>query len=154
MSVELKVNRTHISLFVKDPEVSARWYEDVLGMKRHAENGDQWIMMGFGPKHHDIALIRAEAGAQLGGIGLQHYGFEIEGDEITQRRLYGMLLSKGVNIVKTTDHEVGIGLYFTDPDGIRLEFFLETEHDDELAKQRFKATHGPSRPIELKPIFD
>lgn len=152
--MKFRVNRTHLSLFVRDPEVSARWYEDVLGMARHAENGDQWIMMGFGPKHHDIALIRAEEGAQLGGIGLQHYGFEIDGDETTLRRLYGMLLNKGVEIVKTTDHEVGIGLYFNDPDGIRLEFFLETEHDDELAKKRFKETQGPSRPIDLEPIFD
>lgn len=152
--MKFTVNRTHLSLFVKDPEVSARWYEDVLGMARHAENGSQWIMMGFGPKHHDIALIRAEEGAQLGGIGLQHYGFEIDGDETTLRRLYGMLIKKGVTIIKTTDHEVGIGLYFTDPDGIRLEFFLETEHDDELAKKRFKETQGPSRPIDLDPIFD
>ena len=33
------------------------------------------------------------------------------------RRLYGMLLRKKVDVVKTTDHKVGVGLYFTDPDG-------------------------------------
>lgn len=36
-------------------------------------------MMSFAHKHHDIALIRAEAGARQGGLGLQHYGLEIEG---------------------------------------------------------------------------
>jgi len=152
--MKVKVNRTHISLFVKDPEVSAAWYEDVLGMDKHAVNGNEWIMMGFGPKHHDIALIKAPEGSQLGTIGLQHYGFEVDGDLTTLRKLYGMLLKKKVNIVKITDHEVGIGVYFTDPDGIRLEFFLETEHDDELAKKRFKETNGPSRPLSLEPIFD
>ncbi|HJV25283.1 MAG TPA: hypothetical protein VJ673_06335 [Aromatoleum sp.] len=40
---------------------------------------ERWIMMSFAHKHHDIALIRAEAGARQGGLGLQHYGLEIEG---------------------------------------------------------------------------
>lgn len=148
-----KINRTHLSLFVADPEVSAKWYEDVVGMEESARDTD-WIMMSFGEKHHDIALIRAQPGARQGELGLQHYGMEIEGDEITLRRLYGMLLKKQVDVVKTTDHEIGIGLYFNDPDGNRMEFFLETEHDDQRAKERFKATNAPSRPIELDPIFD
>ncbi|NIB38292.1 glyoxalase [Pseudomaricurvus alkylphenolicus] len=151
--MEIKVNRTHISLFVSDPVSSARWYEHVLGMEESAR-GEAWIMMSFGQKHHDIALIQAESGAQQGGLGLQHYGLEIEGDEETLRRLYGMLLNKNVEVVKTTDHEIGKGVYFNDPDGNRLEFFLETEHDDELAKARFKAANAPSRLIELDPLFD
>ena len=148
-----KINRTHISLFVTDPEVSARWYKDILGMEEGGRDKD-WIMMSFGLKHHDIALIRCAPGSQQGGLGLQHYGMEIDGDEVTLRRLYGMLLTKKVDVVKTADHEIGKGLYFNDPDGNRLEFFLETEHDDELAKARFKAANAPSRPIELDPIFD
>jgi catechol 2,3-dioxygenase len=152
--MKIRVNRTHIALLVCDPERSARWYEDVLGMERTASNGDAWIMMGFGQKHHDIALIRAPENADRGVLGLQHYGFEIDGDETTLRRLKGMLISKQVNIVKTTDHEIGLGLYFTDPDGNRLEFFLETDHDDERARQRFMDADAPSRDIELEPIFD
>ncbi|RDL45561.1 glyoxalase [Marinomonas piezotolerans] len=152
--MKVKINRTHLSLFVTDPVVSAAWYADVLSMDINARNGDEWIMMSFGQKHHDIALIRAPEGATKGQIGLQHYGMEIDGDLTTLRKLYGMLLTKKVPIVKTTDHEVGLGLYFEDPDGNRLEFFLETEHDDELGKQRFKATDAPSRPFKLDPIFE
>ncbi|MBR9883931.1 MAG: VOC family protein [Oceanospirillales bacterium] len=152
--MKVKVNRTHIALFVTDPERSANWYADILGMERTGCNDDAWIMMGFGDKHHDIALIKAPEGSAQGTLGLQHYGLEIDGDETTLRRLYGMLLSKQVNVVKTTDHEIGKGLYFTDPDGNRLEFFLETDHDDARAKARFKAANAPSREITLDPIYD
>ncbi len=151
MDIKVKVNRTHIALFVSDPEASARWYADVLKMQESARDVN-WIMMSFGRKHHDIALIRAASGAHQGGMGLQHYGLEIDGDLDTLRRLYGMLLRKNIKVVKITDHEIGKGVYFNDPDGNRLEFFLETEHDDEKAKRRFKAANAPSREITLEPL--
>ncbi|WP_437881652.1 VOC family protein [Pseudomonas sp. LRF_L74] len=149
--MKIEIVRTHLSLFVTDPEVSAPWYADVLGMHESAR-GESWIMMAFGSKHHDIALIKAAPGAHQGGLGLQHYGLEIAGDMTTLRQLYGMLLSKGVEIVKITDHEIGNGLYFNDPDGNRLEFFLETEHDDARAKERFRAAGAPSRHFDLDPL--
>jgi len=149
--MKIKIIRTHLALFVSDPEISAHWYADVLGMHETARS-ENWIMMAFANKHHDIALIRAASGATQGGLGLQHYGLEIAGDIDTLRRLQGMLIAKGVEIVKITDHEIGKGLYFNDPDCNRLEFFLETEHDDELANARFKAAGAPSRNINLDPL--
>ncbi|EJM11346.1 lactoylglutathione lyase-like lyase [Pseudomonas sp. GM18] len=149
--MKVEVVRTHLSLWVSDPDVSARWYADILGMHESAR-GDSWVMMAFGSKHHDIALIRAAPGAHQGGLGLQHYGLEIAGDFTTLRQLYGMLLSKGVEVVKITDHEIGNGVYFNDPDGNRMEFFLETEHDDARGKARFKAAGAPSRNFDLDPL--
>ena len=150
-----RIRRTHIALFVKDPYASAPWYEDVLGMQVTAR-GPRWVFLSFGAKHHDIALIRAEPGADgqhtRGTVNLQHYGLEIEGDLNELRRLYGMLLAKGVPVVKTTDHAVGIGVYFTDPDGHRFEFFCETVEDDAEGK-RLLGLHGaPSNPIDLQPL--
>ncbi|MEO8297251.1 MAG: VOC family protein [Burkholderiales bacterium] len=149
--MQVNIVRTHLALLVSNPEVSARWYADVLGMHETARS-ERWIMMSFAHKHHDIALIQAEPGASRGGIGLQHYGLEIAGDLDSLRRLYGGLLAKGVEVVKITDHEIGLGLYFTDPDGNRLEFFLETDHDDPRANERFRAAGAPSRNIDLTPL--
>jgi len=149
--MKIEITRTHLSLYVSDPEVSARWYADVLGMEESAR-GPSWIMMSFGDRHHDIALIRAEEGAHQGGLGLQHYGLEIAGDMTTLRSLYGMLLDKGVEVVKITDHEIGNGVYFNDPDGNRMEFFLQTELDEEQAKKRFRDAGAPSRTIDLDPL--
>lgn len=148
-----RIRRTHIALFVRDPFASAPWYEDVLGMQETAR-GEQWVFLSFGTKHHDIALIQAKPPFEQGSINLQHYGLEIEGDVDELRRLYAMLQKKSVPVVKTTDHKVGLGLYFTDPDGHRFEFFCETVHGDEEGKRVLHAHHAPSIPIELTPLHD
>lgn len=147
----LKVLCTHLSLFVKDPDASARWYADVLGMRESARSKD-WVMMSFDDRLHDIGLIRAAEGAHQGGLGLQHYGMEIEGDKATLRALHDMLIAKGVEVVRIADHEIGNGVYFDDPDGNRLEFFLQTDHDPERAQRRFTETNAPSWDIELKQL--
>lgn len=148
-----RVQRTHLSLFVRDPDLSGRWYAEVLGMTETARD-EQWVFMSFGKKHHDIALIRAVSDAELGTVGLQHYGLEIDGDLTELRRLYGMLIRRGVSIVKITDHKVGVGVYFTDPDGNRLEFFCETVKDDEEGKRVLNFYKAPSNPTELEPLFE
>ncbi|RNI22971.1 glyoxalase [Flexivirga caeni] len=146
------VVRTHISLFVRDPEASAQWFADILNMKITAR-GPQWVFLSFGRKHHDLALIQAAEGAAQGGLGLQHYGLEIQGDLDELRRLYAMLLAKQVKVVKTTDHKVGYGLYFEDPDGNRFEFFSESITDDEEGKRVLGEHHAPSEPIVIDPLY-
>jgi catechol 2,3-dioxygenase len=146
-----RVQRTHVALYVRDPIASGAWYGDVLGMEQVASE-PRWTFMSFGQKHHDIALIKAQTPAELGTIGLQHYGLEIEGGLDELRRLYGMLLARNVPVVKTTDHKVGYGLYFTDPDGHRFEFFLETVHDDDEGKRVLGHYNAPSDPFDLQPL--
>lgn len=147
------IQRTHLALFVRDPDVSGAWYADVLGMIETARD-DRWVFMSFGKKHHDIALIKAVEPSEIGSIGLQHYGLEIDGDLDELRRLYGMLLQRKIPIVKITDHKVGIGVYFNDPDGNRLEFFCETVHDDEEGRRVLHLHNAPSNPTTLEPLFD
>jgi catechol-2,3-dioxygenase len=151
-----RIRRTHIALFVKNPFESAPWYEEVLGMKETAR-GERWVFLTFGQKHHDVALIQADADTDgqftRGNLNLQHYGLEIDGDVDELRRLYGMLLKKGVPVVKITDHKVGYGLYFTDPDGHRFEFFCETVSDDEEGKKVLHLYNAPSDPLNLTPLY-
>lgn len=150
--VKPRVVRTHLSLFVRDPEASAKWFADVLDMKVTAR-GPQWVFLSFGRKHHDVALIKADPGAEPGGIGLQHYGLEIDGDLDELRRLYAMLLDKGVTVVKTTDHKIGYGVYFLDPDGNRFEFFSESVTDDAEGQRVLGEYNAPSDPIDLDPLY-
>lgn len=150
--VKPRIVRTHLSLLVRDPEASAKWYADVLDMKVTAR-GPQWVFLSFGRKHHDVALIKADPGAEPGGLGLQHYGLEIDGDLDELRRLYAMLLDKGVTVVKTTDHKIGYGLYFLDPDGNRFEFFSESVTDDAEGQRVLGEYNAPSDPIDLEPLY-
>ncbi|MEP6720075.1 MAG: VOC family protein [Variovorax sp.] len=152
-AVRPKILRTHLSLFVTDPFASAPWYERVLGMQETAR-GERWVFMSFGQKHHDIALICAEPGAVVGGVALQHYGLEVAGDFDEFRRLYGRLLKAGIEVIKTTDHKVGYGIYFNDPDGHRFEFFFETVHGDEEGKRVLNEHNAPSSPMVLEPLYD
>jgi catechol-2,3-dioxygenase len=143
-----------LALFVKDPFQSAAWYEDILGMTVTAR-GERWVFLSFGQKHHDIALIRPDEAQEVharGTINMQHYGLEIEGSMEDFQRLYGMLLRKNVPVVKTSDHKVGYGLYFTDPDGHRFEFFFETIHDDAEGRRVLGQYNAPSDPFELQPL--
>ncbi len=153
--VKPRIRRTHLALFVKDPFATAAWYEDILDMQVTAR-GERWVFLSFGKKHHDIALIQADPSMPgqdpRGTVNMQHYGLEIEGTMDDLRRLYGMLLRKKVPVVKTTDHKVGYGLYFTDPDGHRFEFFLETIHDDEEGKRVLGHYNAPSDPYDLQPL--
>ncbi len=150
--VKPRIIRTHLSLFVRDPEASAMWFADVLDMKVTAR-GPQWVFLSFGRKHHDVALIKADPSAETGGIGLQHYGLEIDGDLDELRRLYAMLLNKGVTVVKTTDHKIGYGVYFLDPDGNRFEFFSESVTDDAEGQRVLGEYNAPSDPIDLEPLY-
>lgn len=153
--VKPRIRRTHLALFVKDPFASAPWYEEILNMQVTAR-GERWVFLSFGEKHHDIALIQADPAmpgeGDRGPINMQHYGLEIEGDMDELRRLYGMLLRKKVPVVKTTDHKVGYGLYFTDPDGHRFEFFLEAVHDNAEGKRLLGLYNAPSEPFGLDPL--
>lgn len=147
------VRRTHIALYVRDPVASGKWYEEVLGMEETAR-GEHWVFMSFGTKHHDIALIATDETKPPIKRGLQHYGLEIGCDVTYLRRLYGMLIRKNVEVVKTTDHKIGYGLYFNDPDGNRLEFFCDLGFDDAEGKRLLHEYGAPSEPFDLTPLFD
>ncbi|MEE3001044.1 MAG: VOC family protein [Pseudomonadota bacterium] len=142
----------HIALVVTDPEKSADWYEDILGLKCvvRATTG---CFLSFAGNHHDIALIKAHSEHVPWSAGLHHVSMQIEGGTDEIKRLHSRLVSKGVKIDRVVDHSIGWGLYFYDPDGNRLEFFYERPGLSPGEGQKiFRDADAPSRSIDISEL--
>lgn len=120
----------HIGLFVADPEASARWYADVLGMTLVARAGDGpykgGIFMSFGHSDHDLGLFKQSPDASK-GKEFEHIGLELDCRQDLRKlqAFYGRLLRHNVRIHEILDHGVSKGIYFFDPDGHMLEVFCQ-----------------------------
>jgi catechol 2,3-dioxygenase-like lactoylglutathione lyase family enzyme len=123
----------HVALAVSDPERSADWYVEVLGFER--KHDDVWngrpIFLAKGKT--GIALFHAHNGAPLVSsksdhIGMTHFAFRGSRAEFLSAQRD--LKSRGINF-EFRDHKISHSIYFSDPDGIRLEITTY-----EVAQQR------------------
>ena len=147
----VKINKVgHVVLAVKDPEASAKWYSDILGMDimYYNEKG-KMAFLSFGTQHHDIAVVKAPEDATLGSPGISHTALQIEGGLDELKELYQRMKGKGVEIDFTTDHGLSKSVYFFDPDGNRLEVFCETMTTEE-GIDYMRAGKAGRDPLELE----
>ncbi len=147
---------SHIGLSTLDLDKTRAFYEDVLGFKavrcdtlkvkeggriRHIffDTGrDQLIafMEARGvpgiPGEYDTGINR--------GLGVPnafyHFAFEA-GSEAGLVEKRNELVAKGVEVTDVVDHEWAKSIYFTDPNGIQLEFccYVRNLNDDDAAMQ-------------------
>jgi len=156
-----KVKRVaHVVLYVKDPEASAAWYADVLGMKVSARVPEGpykgGVFLSFGEFDHDIALFPGSADASH-GTEFEHIGLQVDCDNDLDglRRLYGRMLQKKVRINEVLDHGVSTGIYFFDPDGHQLEVFCQrVPFAEGAAIAELRRNQGQALNVELQPLFD
>jgi catechol 2,3-dioxygenase-like lactoylglutathione lyase family enzyme len=146
----------HIVLFVSDPEASAKWYSDVLGMTLVGRAADGpykgGIFMSFGESDHDIALFPGQSQAGK-GQEFEHIGLEVDCDGNLEElaRLYGHMLKKDVRVHEILDHGVSKGVYFYDPDGHMLEVFCQQiKGPDSIAE--LARNQGMAEDYKLDPI--
>ena len=109
----------HVAIRVRDPEVSARWYTDVLGLTRFQP--EEWkpvpIMVLAG--RSGIALFAAGDNPTPGNCKeSMHIAFRADLQDLAKFR--GRLEESGVE-VSFEDHKYFHSIYFRDPDGYRLE---------------------------------
>jgi catechol 2,3-dioxygenase-like lactoylglutathione lyase family enzyme len=114
---------THVSLAVRDPERSLRFYESVFGVKEHYRDDD--CIQVQGPGTHDIIAFEKDPSRAGATGGITHFGFrltrpaDIEAAVREVERAGGRLLRKG---------EFSPGLpyaYVTDLDGYEIEIWYE-----------------------------
>jgi len=156
-----KIRRiAHLVLYVKDPEASAAWYNDVLGTKIVARVNDGpykgGVFLTFGVHDHDIALFPGSPDAPK-GQEIEHIALELDSSQSLEdlRRVYAGFLEKKVRIHEVLDHGVSVGIYFFDPDGHMLEVVAQVvDTDGGKAIEELARNEGQADPIELTPLYD
>jgi catechol-2,3-dioxygenase len=145
----------HAVLYVSDPEASAAWYGEVLGMQRVIDSEHfQAIFLSFGTRDHDLALFQAPPGQQLGQQDFNHIALELDEDLEGFKAFRRRLVDKGVTITGTVDHGVSYGIYFLDPDGHQLEAFMQRTPAEADQHEAFRAAGVKATPIDLESIAD
>ncbi len=113
----------HMAISVADPEASAAWYEEVLGLERRHEDvwGDSPIFMMTGVSGLAIFPQRraSQAPVQYHGVSeFRHVAFRADRENFDRARRE--LAARGV-ATEFEDHQISHSLYFDDPDGFHLE---------------------------------
>lgn len=108
----------HVVLYVKDPERSVRFYVDVLGMEvKHASSGYAFLKCG----DQLVGLFGSGGTADAGrGEELSHLAFNVP--KGTSASIRKALEARGIEVSgRRGDPEC---LYFSDPDGHRLQIVV------------------------------
>ena len=124
----------HLVLRVKDVERSRRFYENVLGFPVVAKNDGGMVFFSTDLKdnHHMLALMPGKEGAATptpDQIGMQHVSFEL-GSFAELQQAWRTLKENDVEIDHTVYHGVSKSVYFYDPDGNRLELYVNVPEEE------------------------
>jgi catechol 2,3-dioxygenase len=121
----------HVVLKVRSLERSVPFCSDVLGLKLVARATIAEQPMAFfsiAGNHHDLALVETSPEAPAApeaAPGLAHLALKI-GDSLHDLRAAQIWLeAKGIHIERTVDHRVAQSLYILDPDGNRIELYVD-----------------------------
>ena len=115
----------HAVLYVRDAQVTAAFYERVLGFRRIIDDPRFVFMRAAESKnHHDVAFFTVGSEAEpsaagAGTVGLYHVAWEVLSleDLVEARRK----LEEAGAFVGSSDHGANKSLYAKDPDGLEFE---------------------------------
>jgi catechol 2,3-dioxygenase len=139
----------HVVLKVSDLEESEQFYNGLLGLPVCARLDEQGYKMTFFSlgDHHDLAIAEVAADEPAGGpraVGLHHVAFRIGNSIDALREARDQLVEAGLS-PSPVDHEVTKSLYFEDPDGNRVELYVDVSDAWRTEPQRIAQV----MPLEL-----
>ncbi len=113
----------HVALCVKDLERSRVWYQEVLGLERRYQEawGEVPTMLGAG--NTCIALFptttpEPKSTPDYNTIAMRHLAFRVSRKNFEQAQAE---LQRRSIAFEFEDHDIAHSIYFSDPDGHRLE---------------------------------
>jgi glyoxylase I family protein len=124
------VGAHHVAFTVRDADLSAQWYQELLGMKVVLQGDDEIVRYRLlaHPDSGWMVGVRQYCGREEGSFdefrtGMDHFAFavsshaELEGWE-------DRLRAAGVTFTPAAETPIGSVVVFRDPDNIQLEFWL------------------------------
>lgn len=122
----MKLELSHFEIRSRDLALMEGFYTRALGMVATDRGaGDGMVFLSAHPgEHHQIVLSEAEDGAFAAG-SLDHLAFRVA-DLDTLRRRHRAIVEHGGREVETVSHGTAWSVYFRDPEGNRLELFVDT----------------------------
>jgi len=113
----------HVAMSVRDVEAAANWYIDVLGFERRYEGMWGGIPAFIGKGTTSIALfpVRSKeetATSVRSGVRMLHLAFGANRKNFLAAQ--EELKQRGIQF-EFQDHEISHSIYFSDPDGHKLE---------------------------------
>lgn len=117
----IRMHIGHLALRATDPEASATFLTDILGLRRTLATDEQ-ILLSCNEKHHEIQLL---AGPQA---GVDHLGLELE-SEADLDTVHGRLSRLGIPIVSDRSLEPGLenAIRFVGPLGLTFELYTRMQ---------------------------
>ncbi len=124
----MPVSLSHFEIKVRDLPKMEEFYTRVLGFlvtDRSPPGGHQMVFLSVNAdEHHQIVLAQSDGGDFAAG-SLDHMAFRVD-DLRSLRELHAALNSHGGLPAETVSHGTAWSVYFRDPEGNRIEFFVDT----------------------------
>jgi catechol-2,3-dioxygenase len=124
----MSIALSHFEIRARDLARLEAFYTRVLGFvvtDRGAPGAGEMVFLSANPgEHHQIVLAAAEDGAFASG-SLDHLAFRVA-DLGALRRYHQALEAYGEVPIETVSHGTSWSIYLRDPEGNRLELFVDT----------------------------
>ncbi len=129
----------HVVIKVRDRARAEEFYGGLLGLAIVARRDEPPLTFFSLGNHHDFAILAVGDGGPdpaPNAPGLFHVAFRV-GDSIEDlAEAKDYLESRGVAIGMTADHTVTKSVYFSDPDGNMIEFYVDVSDAWHVDPQR------------------
>lgn len=150
----------HLVLYVRNVQVSSRFYREVLGWRQILPAGGSKSELGGTPfaafnapsgrTHHELLLIEVgqDAAALPEGrrVGLYHFGLKIGTTDDELCGALAKLEETGTPVLGMSDHTATHSLYIADPDGNEIELYVDVPGVDWESPETIGA---PTKPLRL-----